>query len=254
MGRSLRRIRCGRLACWLSLRRTLGAAIHRRSLGLLGARFARCTRLGLGLFCLALRCFHQTAFLVVTTQIHHIGLIAAGIHRGRRLPLTRCAGLARRLGLTRLTLRLCLALLRLLLTLLWLLIALLWLRLARLLFKPRLPAFRWLAFLPLRPLAVPLCLTFAVLAILLVASRVLFALRLGQQPHIMLRMLLKVLSRNAVVAQLSIARQLVVFINDLLRRTAHLTLWARAVENAVNDIANRATIVVTVRFRPRTGF
>ena len=63
------------------------------------------------------------------------------------------------------------------------------------------------------------------------------ALRFAQQTQIMLGVLLKVLGRNTVIAQLCIAGQLVVFLDNLLRRAAHLTLGAGAVKNTVDDIA-----------------
>ena len=53
----------------------------------------------------------------------------------------------------------------------------------------------------------------------------------------MLSVLLKVLGCNTVIAQLCIAGQLVVFLDNLLRRAAHLTLGAGAVKNTVDDIA-----------------
>ena len=101
------------------------------------------------------------------------------------------------------------------------------------------------AFLALYPLAVPLCLTFAVLAFLLIATLVNLALCVGQHAQVMFGVLLEVLCRHAVVAQLGITRQLVVFLDNLLRRAADLAFGARTVENAVNDVATlRLTVAI----------
>ncbi len=66
-----------------------------------------------------------------------------------------------------------------------------------------------------------------------------FALRLRQKPRVMLGMLLKVLSCDTVVRQLRIPRKNLVFLDNLLRRSAHLAFGARAVKNTVDDIAKR---------------
>lgn len=60
----------------------------------------------------------------------------------------------------------------------------------------------------------------------------------------MFSVLLKVFGGDTVIAQLSIAGKLVIFFNNLLRRTADFAFWARAVEHAVNDVA--ATLWLTV--------
>ena len=54
----------------------------------------------------------------------------------------------------------------------------------------------------------------------------------------MLGMLLEILGRNPVIGELGIARQLVVFIDNLLRGATHLALGTRAVKHPVDDIAN----------------
>ena len=64
----------------------------------------------------------------------------------------------------------------------------------------------------------------ALLRLLLRILGIHFALRLSQHPQIMLCVLLKALSRHAVMAQLRVTGQLVVFIDDLLGRTANLAL------------------------------
>ena len=61
----------------------------------------------------------------------------------------------------------------------------------------------------------------------------------------MFGVLLEVLCRHAVVAQLGVTRQLVVFLDNLLRRAADLAFGARTVENAVNDVATlRLTVAI----------
>ena len=77
-----------------------------------------------------------------------------------------------------------------------------------------------------------------------------FALRFAQHPGVMFRMLQEILGRNPVVRQLCIAGKEQIFLNDLLRRTAHFAFGARAVEDAVDDIADGAR---AVRFRTRAG-
>ena len=93
----------------------------------------------------------------------------------------------------------------------------------------------------------------ALLRLLLRILGVHFALRLGQHPQIMLCVLLKALSRHAVMAQLRITGQLVVFVDNLLGRTANFALRTRRVENAVNNVSNRAR-AVAVPFGPRAVF
>jgi hypothetical protein len=74
-------------------------------------------------------------------------------------------------------------------------------------------------------------------------------MRLGQHPGVMLGVLLEILGGDTVARELRIAGELVVLVDDLLRRAAHLALGAGAVEDAVDDIADRP---VAVRLRPRT--
>ena len=59
----------------------------------------------------------------------------------------------------------------------------------------------------------------------------------------MLGVLQEILSGHAVIAQLRITGQLLIFVDDLLRRAAHLALWARAVKHPIDDIANRAVAI-----------
>ena len=84
--------------------------------------------------------------------------------------------------------------------------------------------------------AVPFGLTLAVLAFLLFATLVHFLLRRAQQAQVMLRMLLEIFGCNAVIAQLRITGELVVLVNNLLRRTTHLAFGARAVKYPVDHI------------------
>ena len=102
-------------------------------------------------------------------------------------------------------------------------------------------------FLPLGTLTVALGLTLAVLVFLLFALGVLFLLRLAQHPQVMLGVLLKVLGRDAIVGQLRVTRQLVVFLDDLLRGAAHLALGSRTVEDPVYNIADRTVAVRLAR-------
>ncbi len=76
-----------------------------------------------------------------------------------------------------------------------------------------------------------------------------FALRLGEHPRVVLGMLHEVLGRHAVVGQLGITREDLVFLDDLLRRAAHLALGAGAVEHPVDDVSHRPR---AVRLRART--
>jgi len=77
----------------------------------------------------------------------------------------------------------------------------------------------------------------------------LLAHRLGQHPQIMFRVLLKVFRGDTVIRQLGITRKLVVFLDDLLWRTAHFTFGSGGLENAVDDVSHRT---VAVPFGPRT--
>tara|TARA_R110002049_G_scaffold23545_5_gene83460 strand:- start:15883 stop:16503 length:621 start_codon:yes stop_codon:yes gene_type:complete len=94
-----------------------------------------------------------------------------------------------------------------------------------------------ITLLALSTLAVAFGLAFAVLAFLLLAALVNFALRLAEHPQVMFCVLLEILGRNAVVAQLCVTRQLVILFNNLLWRAAHLALRAGAVEHPIDDIA-----------------
>ncbi|MFT6450863.1 MAG: hypothetical protein ACJA06_000343 [Halocynthiibacter sp.] len=87
------------------------------------------------------------------------------------------------------------------------------------------------------------------LGLLAFALRVLFALSFAQHPGVMLCVLLEILERHPIIRELRIARKLVIFLDDLLRRTAHFALRARTFEHAVNNIANRAIAIVRLRTR-----
>ena len=75
--------------------------------------------------------------------------------------------------------------------------------------------------------------------------------RFGEHPGIMFGVLRKVFSSDAVARQLGITVQLIILFDDLLRGAAHLAIRARAVENPVDDIAARGSIVVAVLIAPR---
>jgi hypothetical protein len=96
---------------------------------------------------------------------------------------------------------------------------------------------RRFTFLTLRTLAVTLGLTLPVLALLLFAALVDFALRLAQQSGVVFGVLLEVFSCHTVITQLGIARQLVVFLDNLLRRAAYFAFRSGTVENTVYDIS-----------------
>jgi hypothetical protein len=100
--------------------------------------------------------------------------------------------------------------------------------------------------LALGAVTIPLGLAVAVLALLLFAFRRLLAHGLGQHPRIMLRVLGKIFCGNAVMRQLRVAVQLIVFVDDLLRGAAHLTVWARAIENPVYNIYARGPVTVLI--------
>ena len=94
-----------------------------------------------------------------------------------------------------------------------------------------------------RPVALPLAVTAPTLLGLELLTRFLLALRFGQHAQVMLGMLLEILGGDAVIAELRIAGELVVFLDDLLRCAADLALGAGRVEYAVDDIADRAIAV-----------
>ena len=66
-----------------------------------------------------------------------------------------------------------------------------------------------------------------------------FGLRLGQHAGIMFGVLQKVLGSDAVARKLGIARQYLVFVDDLLRGAPHLAFGARAVKHPVDDVPER---------------
>ena len=77
-----------------------------------------------------------------------------------------------------------------------------------------------------------------------------FTLRLGQHAGVMFGMLQEILGRHTVVRELRITGEKGVFLDDLLRRAAHLALGAGAVEDTIYDIAKAAR---TVRLGTRAG-
>ena len=65
----------------------------------------------------------------------------------------------------------------------------------------------------------------------------------GQHAGVMLGVLAEVFSGHTVVGPLGVTRQHLIFLDDLLRRTAHFAFGARAVEDAVDDIAEGARAI-----------
>ena len=104
-----------------------------------------------------------------------------------------------------------------------------------------------------RPIAISIAVCGLVLLLELL-TLVLLGLHLTrgfcQKPCVMLGMLQKVFSRHTVVGQLRIPRQKLVFFDDLLRCATHLALGARAVKDAVDDVAEGARAVL---LRTRAG-
>ena len=70
-----------------------------------------------------------------------------------------------------------------------------------------------------------------------------FTLCFTQHPGVMLGMLKEALLCHAIIGKLGIARQHQIFVDDLLRRATNLTLRAGAVEDAVDDIPQRALAI-----------
>lgn len=96
---------------------------------------------------------------------------------------------------------------------------------------------RCLALLTLDALAVTFSLALAVFTLLLVAALVNLALGFRQHAQVVFGVLLEILGGYAIIAKLCVAGQLIILFNDLLRCATHFALGARAVENAVYDIA-----------------
>ena len=80
-----------------------------------------------------------------------------------------------------------------------------------------------------------------------------FALRFGQHAGVMLGMLKKALLGHAIAGQLRISRQCQILVDDLLRRTAHLSFRAGAIKDPVDDIAKRPRIVAGLVARTGLG-
>ena len=69
------------------------------------------------------------------------------------------------------------------------------------------------------------------------------AVGFGKHAGVMFGVLREILGGNAVIRQLGVAGQLLIFLNDLLRCAAHLAFGARAVEHTVGDVAEGARAV-----------
>jgi hypothetical protein len=83
-------------------------------------------------------------------------------------------------------------------------------------------------------------------------ARFLLALSFAQHTQIVFGVLHKVFGSDTVIAQMGVTRQLVIFINDLLRRATHFALGTRTVKHSVHNICTRRA--TAVRLGPRTGF
>jgi hypothetical protein len=78
------------------------------------------------------------------------------------------------------------------------------------------------------------------------------AVGFGQHAGVMFGVLAEIFRRNPVIRPLRIACQHLIFFDNLLRRATHLAFGARAVEDAVDDIAEGAR-AVRLRTRARLG-
>jgi hypothetical protein len=114
-----------------------------------------------------------------------------------------------------------------------------------------------LVTLPVRLFALPLGLialglAVAVLTLLLFAALIDLTLGFGQKAQVMFGVLLEVFHRHAVIAQLRVTSQLIVFVDDLLRSTAHLAFGTGTVEHAVDNVSDAAvrSIVAARLARP----
>ena len=88
-----------------------------------------------------------------------------------------------------------------------------------------------------------------VLVLLLLLLRLafgLFAKRLGQHAEVVLGVLLEILCRNAIIRELGIPGELIILVDDLLRRAAHFAFRAGTVEDPVNDVPDGTIAVVLV--------
>ena len=78
------------------------------------------------------------------------------------------------------------------------------------------------------------------------------AVRLGQKPGVMFGVLQKVLGGDAVIRQLRVTGEELIFLDQLGRGATHLAIRARTVEHAVDDVAERAR-AGRLRTRTRLG-
>ena len=94
--------------------------------------------------------------------------------------------------------------------------------------------------------AITFSLTLSVRLFLLLAGLFHFGLGSRQKPEIVFRVLSKVFCRHPIARQLRITMQLIVLVDDLLRRTAYFSVRAGAVKDAIDDIATGRAVVVAV--------
>jgi len=102
-------------------------------------------------------------------------------------------------------------------------------------------------------------LLLCLLRVVLLLPFALFAHRFAQQTRVMLGMLLEIFGGHAVARQLCVARQHLIFFDDLLRRSPHFTFRSRAVENTVDHTGGWSAVLILILvlvlvFVPRTHF
>jgi hypothetical protein len=101
---------------------------------------------------------------------------------------------------------------------------------------------------------ITLGLAVAVLPLLLFTALVNLTLGFGQKAQVMFGVLLEVFHRNAIIAQLRVTGELIVFVDDLLRSTAHFAFGTRTVEDAVYDVSDTAVRSIVAARLARPGF
>ena len=90
--------------------------------------------------------------------------------------------------------------------------------------------------------------TIAIAGLLVLLARLLFrshfTLRFGEHTRVMLCVLQEILGSDAIIGNLGVAREHLVFLDDLLRSATHLAFGAGAVEDTIDDIAEGARAVL----------
>lgn len=263
--------RCGRIGFFRAIASRIGPGRRVRidvgSFRCARGAFTHVARPGLSCGVFAFRRRYQRAFAVIIGMNTARVFRAAGVAVARRgagglrsvIGLNTVARIAAVLALARLGI----ALARLGITLAWLAVGSRGIGLAVLTVPILGTTVVCIAVLLIGGLPVALLLLSLLLFALLLLTLLLFALLLrllrdparlglgihlargfGQHAGVMLRVLQEILGRDPVVRQLGIAGKYLIFLNYLLRRAAHFAIRARAVENAVYDIANRTRPVL----------